>query len=71
MGSGRVIQPQVRTWCGDVNAQGSNHAGLLAALVAKPVGYMAGIDQGKTNPTSQADILRGLVTGVASPESNH
>ena len=55
----------------DVGTLVSVTTGLPAALVAKPVGYVAGIDQGKTNPTSQSDILRGLVTGVASPESKH
>jgi hypothetical protein len=37
--------------------------------VARPLGYLAGVDQGTISPTSTADAARGLVTGVASPES--
>lgn len=37
--------------------------------LARPVGYAAGVAQGKIEPTSAADAARGLVTGTASPES--
>ena len=43
--------------------------GLPANIVARPIGYLAGVDQGKTKPTSDADMVRGLITGTASPES--
>ena len=43
--------------------------GLPANLAARPIGYLAGIDQGKTKPTSDADMVRGLLTGTASPPS--
>lgn len=37
--------------------------------LARPVGYAAGVAQGKIEPTSPVDAARGLVTGTASPES--
>lgn len=43
--------------------------GLPATAVARPGGYLADVEQGKVQPTSGADAARGLVTGVASPES--
>ena len=43
--------------------------GLPANILARPIGYVAGIDQGKTKPTSDADMVRGLITGTASPPS--
>jgi len=43
--------------------------GLPASVAARPVGYLAGVSQGKVESTSPADAVRGLVTGVASPES--
>ena len=43
--------------------------GLPANIVAKPLGYMAGVEQGKTKPTSDLDLARGLITGTSSPPS--
>lgn len=43
--------------------------GLPASVAARPLGYLAGEWQGKVNPTSPADQVRGLVTGTASPPS--
>lgn len=43
--------------------------GLPANIVARPLGYLAGVDQGKISPTSDLDMARGLITGAASPES--
>lgn len=43
--------------------------GLPANALARPLGYLAGVSDYKINPTSGADMARGLVTGVASPES--
>jgi hypothetical protein len=45
--------------------------GLPANLAARPIGYLAGVAQDKIDPTSVADLTRGLVTGVASPESRN
>ena len=43
--------------------------GLPANLAARPIGYAAGVAQGKIQPTSGPDAARGVVTGSASPES--
>lgn len=43
--------------------------GLPFSFAARPVGYLAGMADNKINPTGPADMARGLVTGVASPES--
>lgn len=41
----------------------------LAPLAARPAGYLYGVSQGNIGPTSDYDLIRGTVTGVASPES--
>jgi len=43
--------------------------GLPASAAARSLGYMSGEAQGKIEPTSTADQVRGLLTGVASPDS--
>ena len=43
--------------------------GLPAMTLARPVGYAAGVAQGRIEPTSAADAARGVITGTASPES--
>jgi hypothetical protein len=43
--------------------------GIPVNLAARPIGYMAGMADNKIVPTSEADMARGLVTGIASPES--
>jgi hypothetical protein len=43
--------------------------GLPAYAVARPAGYLAGIADDKIEPTGPLDVARGLVTGVASPDS--
>lgn len=43
--------------------------GLPATAVARPLGYLADVEQGKVVPTGPADAARGAVTGTASPES--
>jgi hypothetical protein len=43
--------------------------GLPAFFLARPVGYAAGVADGRIVPTSAADQIRGVVTGTASPES--
>lgn len=37
--------------------------GLPLAPLAKPLGYMADVEEGKTNPEGAVDMARGLVTG--------
>jgi len=43
--------------------------GIPVAGFARPLGYLAGVSQGKVEPTSPVDAARGLVTGIASPDS--
>jgi hypothetical protein len=43
--------------------------GLPASAAARPIGWLAGVAQGKTEPTSPVDAVRGLVTGTASADS--
>lgn len=43
--------------------------GVPVNVLGKPLGYMADVSQGKVIPTSTADAARGLVSGVASPDS--
>lgn len=43
--------------------------GLPAMTAARPIGYAAGVAQGKVEPTGPLDAARGLITGTASPES--
>lgn len=45
--------------------------GLPATAVARPVGYAADVAQERVELTGPADLVRGAVTGVASPESKH
>jgi hypothetical protein len=45
--------------------------GLPLFALARPTSYAAGVEQGKIDPTSQADAVRGLVTGTASAESRN
>ncbi len=43
--------------------------GLPASVAARPISYIAGVEQRSVQPTSAPDMLRGLITGAASPES--
>lgn len=43
--------------------------GVPAFAVARPLGYGAGVAQGKIEPTGPVDAARGVITGTASPES--
>jgi len=43
--------------------------GLPAFAISRPVGYLTSIGQDKVEPTGPADAVRGLVTGVPSPDS--
>lgn len=53
----------------DVSTLISIATGLPAHALARPVGYVSGVAQGKTDPTGAIDFTRGVVTGAASPES--
>ena len=53
----------------DTAAAATLLTGLPIFAAAKPLGYAAGVAQGKIQPTSTPDALRGVVTGVASPDS--
>jgi hypothetical protein len=53
----------------DLSALITVATGLPAMTLARPVGYAAGMAQGRIEPTGQVDAARGLVTGTASPES--
>lgn len=55
----------------DVASLVSIATGLPATAAARPLGYLAGVEQGTISPTSTADAVRGAVTGVASPESKN
>ena len=43
--------------------------GLPAKFIARPLGYAAGVEQGKIEPTGPLDAVRGAITGTASPAS--
>jgi len=43
--------------------------GLPASAMARPIGYLTDVSEGKVNPTGPVDAARGLVSGTASPES--
>jgi len=43
--------------------------GIPVSAAAKPLGYVAGVSQGKIDPTGPVDAVRGAVSGVASPQS--
>jgi hypothetical protein len=53
----------------DLSALITVATGLPAMTLARPVGYAAGMAQGRIEPTGPVDAARGLVTGTASPES--
>jgi len=43
--------------------------GVPVYALARPIGYAAGVAQGRIEPEGLADLARGLITGTASPES--
>jgi len=45
--------------------------GLPASVAARPISYLAGVEQRTIQPTSAPDLVRGLATGAASPESKN
>lgn len=53
----------------DLSALITVATGLPAMTLARPVGFAAGVAQGKIEPTGPVDAARGFVTGTASPDS--
>ena len=53
----------------DVASLVSIATGLPATALARPLGYLAGVNEGAISPPSTADAVRGAVSGVPSPES--
>jgi hypothetical protein len=53
----------------DVATAVSIATGLPAHWAGRPASYLTGIIEGDISPTGVGDFARGLVTGVASPES--
>lgn len=53
----------------DVSTLVAMLTGLPTRVLAKPIGYAAGVANDEIDPTGPADVVRGLVTGVPSPES--
>ena len=53
----------------DVATLVSVATGVPVYGLARPIGYAAGVAQGKIEPEGAVDAARGLITGTASPES--
>ena len=53
----------------DVATLISMTVGIPVNLAARPIGYAVGVADNKITPTSGPDMARGLVTGIASPDS--
>jgi hypothetical protein len=43
--------------------------GIPVTVLGRPIGYAIDVERGKIEPTSEADYIRGLVTGKASESS--
>jgi hypothetical protein len=43
--------------------------GIPVAALGKPLGYTADVLQGRVEPTSPVDAVRGALSGAASPDS--
>ena len=61
------VQKAVR----DVAAAATMATGLPFFAAARPLGYAAGVATGEIDPISEADAVRGVLTGNASPESKN
>lgn len=53
----------------DVASAVSIVTGLPAYAIARPLGYLAGVEDDRINPTGPVDMARGIVTGTPSPQS--
>lgn len=43
--------------------------GLPLGAAGRPLGYLAGVAEGRIEPTDELDFVRGLISGAPSPES--
>jgi hypothetical protein len=43
--------------------------GIPVTVLGRPIGYAIEVERGKIEPTSEADLVRGLITGKASESS--
>lgn len=53
----------------DVASLVSIALGLPATAIARPIGYAAGVEEGRIKPTGPVDAARGAITGATSPAS--
>lgn len=53
----------------DVATAISMATGVPVSGIARPLGYLAGVQAGEIAPTDGLDAVRGIATGAASPES--
>lgn len=53
----------------DVGSLVTLATGIPVVVLAKPAGYLADIEADRVYPTSNLDMVRGIATGAASPES--
>jgi hypothetical protein len=53
----------------DVSTAVAMVTGLPTRAIAKPLGYLAGVANDEIEPTGPMDAVRGLLTGLPSPES--
>lgn len=58
-----------RTAVRDVASLVNILTGLPAVALSRPIGYMAGVADDKITPTGTLDVVRGSITGAASPSS--
>lgn len=62
-------EPKIGRMVRDVGTLLSITTGVPVLPVAKSAGYLSDVAAEEVQPTSPADLLRGTITGVASPES--
>ena len=53
----------------DVMTLISLSTGVPVTILGRPVSYLVDVNRGKVEPTSTADLMRGLITGTATKES--
>lgn len=53
----------------DIATMFSLATGIPFSLIGRPGGYAVDVERGKVRPTSEADYIRGLITGKASEAS--
>lgn len=67
MAEGEDVKPSqmIRAMANTINL----FTGLPTGGLARPVGYAADVEAGYIVPTDRTDYIRGILTGIASPES--